>query len=99
MKQMNCPPREDVAGAVERAALRFGVTAHEVSGNSRRALAVDARRAAIGEILRDTGCSEFGLAKVWGCSATAIRNVKIRDQAAAAADLAAWNALGRKVPA
>jgi hypothetical protein len=95
VKQMNCPPREDVAGAVERAAARFGVTVHEVSGNSRRAAAVDARHAAILEILRETGCSELGLAKVWGFTVGTIHVAKRRGRAAAVADLESWNNLGR----
>jgi hypothetical protein len=70
------PIRETVQRIINEEASRHLVSATLVTGASRTARAMVARNAAIRRILAETGCSERGLALVWGLEAATVRRAR-----------------------
>lgn len=67
------PGADVVRRVIAEEAFSHGVSETHVIGRSRRKKAEAARRRAINRIMRETGCSERGLAKVWGISTGTVR--------------------------
>ncbi len=78
----NHPDQARVVQIATEEAAREGVTFAEVMGPGLQRAPVRARKAAWLRILRETGCSMTGLAKVWGCGHYSILRVVQADRAA-----------------
>lgn len=68
------PNRADIQRIVGEEAQAANVSAEQIIGVSRDGRVVRARHHAIRRILCETGCSQMGLADVWGCSDATVRN-------------------------
>ena len=70
---MSRPTRKTVERIVEEEARQARVRFDDVLGARRAGGAAQARRNAIRRIMRETGCTAYGLAAVWGCNIDTIR--------------------------
>ena len=75
---LQLPDRAQVQRIINDVAAAYSVSGHSVACGGRGPRVVEARHAAIVRILRETGCSEQGLATSWGISDCTIRNAKAR---------------------
>lgn len=72
------PNRSDVERVIREEATACLIEWSAVAGRSLDGRAISARHKAIRRILRETGCSENGLAEVWGLSTNTVRHAVVQ---------------------